>query len=1119
MSAATSSEDFASDKQGGASAFVGPESPIFASASASASASAASASSSSFSKNYAKFKADQTAAKEKSDSEVEPKKLAAYAKLEPVLPFAEQPLVTIATCNLNQWALDYEGNKSRIKNSITLARKANCTYRIGPELEITGYSCEDHFYEIDTMTFAWMSLRDIIADGFTDDILCDFGMPILHNGVRYNCRVFVLNREILLIRPKMWMADDGNYREDRHFTPWSKHKMSELEDFSIPEEMWDVLHASQTFRTPAASGSAASEHRLNVQKTAPFGIGIVQCRDASIGAEVCEELFTAESMNIYLGFEGVDIMSNGSASHFQLGKRNRRHELIKEATKKNGGIYMYSNMLGCDGNRMAFDGNGMIYMNGELKAVGEHLSFHEVEVVTATLNLNDVRTYRATSVSHQIQSDQRSIKLPRVNVDFKLCRHSGIAGDFNITQSIDSGRDDKDIDMGYAERPQVEKEFLKKTPESDRYFKEKSMIMEEEMGLAIARYVWDYLNRSNAGGFMLPLSGGVDSSSTALMIYFMCSKVLSFMKPTGTAVAIDKLTAKETFEQQQVRLRDIIIDKIYRKLSNYPEYDLPQDANKVDFLKTNLTTEKLMNVLLHTVNLPTNNNSSQIKWYAYDVARDLGCFHMTVPINDAFVKLREVVKDMSFGSDPVEKAKKDHEKINVPRYASEGGDNQENLAIQNIQARLRMVTPYYLSQIIPIYRYNQEVLSKIRRGKEVEYGTITWKEFHEQIPRLSEEWTRNPANEGKPFDLKTALEEAAASDPEEKAKYKAFYDAYIIPRGKLPFLLVLASSNSDEALRGFYTKYDASSADLNPIGSFSKKHLRRFLKWAATDNEMFGRKFSVINEILQVTASPELTPPSQAKAGELAVVQNDENDIKMTYEDLYEFGLLRKRYHMGPISMFYALCKQKLGGAIVTIDDTRNPVRLIEAATPTNLARKLEIFLGWYGANRNKMPILTPSIHATDYSPDDNRYDQRPFLYPSYWGGYQINVVYALAKKMESRADVRALVEKGVEVAKEVGPVEFTIEKKTSEHLTELYNERQLELMSRPPVPQKEGYPAPRAINFTGKEFAGARALSAARSAPKSATTTPYARKGGRRVTRNKAREQRRRTAKFGNLN
>jgi NAD+ synthase (glutamine-hydrolysing) len=34
------------------------------------------------------------------------------------------------------------------------------------------------------------------------------------------------------------------------------------------------------------------------------------------------------------------------------------------------------------------------------------------------------------------------------------------------------------------------------------------------------------------------------------------------------------------------------------------------------------------------------------------------------------------------------------------------------------------------------------------------------------------------------------------------------------------------------------------------------------------------------------------------------------------------------------------------------------------------------------GMNRHKMTTLTPSYHAENYSPDDNRFDLRPFLQP-----------------------------------------------------------------------------------------------------------------------------------------
>lgn len=48
-------------------------------------------------------------------------------------------------------------------------------------------------------------------------------------------------------------------------------------------------------------------------------------------------------------------------------------------------------------------------------------------------------------------------------------------------------------------------------------------------------------------------------------------------------------------------------------------------------------------------------------------------------------------------------------------------------------------------------------------------------------------------------------------------------------RKRKGFLLVLGSGNLCESLRGYFTKYDCSSADINPIGSFSKVRLREFL--------------------------------------------------------------------------------------------------------------------------------------------------------------------------------------------------------------------------------------------------------------------------------------------------
>lgn len=63
---------------------------------------------------------------------------------------------------------------------------------------------------------------ELLTAPLCENMLIDVGMPVMHKNVVYNCRVVFLNQKILLIRPKLVMCDDGNYRETRWFTGWKK---------------------------------------------------------------------------------------------------------------------------------------------------------------------------------------------------------------------------------------------------------------------------------------------------------------------------------------------------------------------------------------------------------------------------------------------------------------------------------------------------------------------------------------------------------------------------------------------------------------------------------------------------------------------------------------------------------------------------------------------------------------------------------------------------------------------------------------------------------------------------------------------------------------------------------
>ena len=287
-------------------------------------------------------------------------------------------------------------------------------------------------------------------------------MPVLHNGLRYNCRIFIWNGSILLIRPKKYLANDGNYREMRWFVPWQKDR--QIETFHLPDEISKLP---------------------NGQSTAPIGDGVIKSIGLSIGTELCEELFTPSAPHIALSLAGVEILSNGSASHHEFQKLRRRVDLIKEATLKCGGIYLYANQQGCDGERVYYDGCCLIIMNGEILAQGSQFSLDDVEVLTATVDIDQVKTSRASVVSRNLQAAVAP-SYPQICHDVDLCKEKK-----SISEPI---------------------ELSLHSPN-------------EEIKYGPACWLWDYLRRSKQSGFFLPLSGGIDSCSTAMIVHSMCELV------------------------------------------------------------------------------------------------------------------------------------------------------------------------------------------------------------------------------------------------------------------------------------------------------------------------------------------------------------------------------------------------------------------------------------------------------------------------------------------------------------------------------------------------------------------------------------------------------------------
>lgn len=707
--------------------------------------------------------------------------------------------VKVATCNLNQWAMDFEGNRLRIIRSIQEAKKQGCTFRTGPELEIPGYLCEDHFTEYDTFLHSWQVLVTLIE--YSDGILLDIGMPVMHRNVAYNCRVFLLNRKVICIRPKVYLANDGNYRETRWFTGWhiggSSGTFGEVEEYYLPSIVNDVTK----------------------QEKVPFGIVAIATRDTCLASETCEELFTPNSPHIHMGLDGVEIIANGSGSHHQLRKLNHRVELVKSATAKGGGVYLYANQKGCDGGRLFFDGCCMIWLNGELMAQGSQFGMEEVEVVVATVNLAEVRAFRSSFISRSVQASTAT-SISRVEVDFKMtCSH--------ITAV-----------------PSVAKPVFYHDPL-------------EEIAYGPSAWLWDYLRRSAQRGYFLPLSGGADSSSTATLVAIMCQRV------------VDLVHNASCEEERATAINDV------RKITKDESY-------------TPTEWQEFCGRIFFTCYMASKFSGDETRRRAKELAKAIGATHSSIFIDKITQAIQESFQELQVETGPVEQSKVKRNPV------ISGGTGIENIALQNIQARSRMCMSYFLAQLMP--------------------------------------WATD--QKGNPW-----------------------------PGA----LLVLGSANVDEAIRGYYTKYDCSAADINPIGGIRKTDLKAFLIWASKE-----KGISVLHQTAVAEPSAELTGAEGA--------QKDEDDMGMSYAELGDLGYVRKVEHCGPLSMFLKLRHQWSNKEDLTPSKRKAPGAQPQSMV-SRIAQKVKDFYFYYAINRHKMTTLTPSYHAENYGPEDNRYDLRPFLY------------------------------------------------------------------------------------------------------------------------------------------
>ena len=213
-------------------------------------------------------------------------------------------------------------------------------------------------------------------------------------------------------------------------------------------------------------------------KNYPFGDLLFEIGGLRIGLEICEDAWNGirPAQRHYL--HKVDLILNPSASNFAFGKSRVRERLVTEASRSYNCTYIYSNLLGNEAGRIIYDGEILIAQEGNLLGRNERFSFEEAQILTAVVDVDAIRINRRKSFNYHPQEPPCLISKPWDWID----------------QESEKG-------------PSLIAPYESK---------------EEEFFLAETLALFDYMRKSRSRGFVLSLSGGADSSATAVL----CVKAL-----------------------------------------------------------------------------------------------------------------------------------------------------------------------------------------------------------------------------------------------------------------------------------------------------------------------------------------------------------------------------------------------------------------------------------------------------------------------------------------------------------------------------------------------------------------------------------------------------------------
>ncbi|HXY41175.1 MAG TPA: NAD(+) synthase [Vicinamibacteria bacterium] len=266
---------------------------------------------------------------------------------------------------------DPERNADAILAFVERAAAEEVQVLVLPELGITGYTCGDLFFSLQTLVGgAERALVRLLRGTRSRPMVVAVGLPVLQDGKLFNAAAVMQAGELLGVVPKTFLPGYKEYYEERWF--------SSSRELSAP-----------TLRLAGAE--------------VPFGTDLVFQLGAEPGValavEICEDLWAPIPPSCHHAVAGATVILNPSASNDLVAKADYRRQLVMQQSARTLSAYVYANAGVHESTTdLVFGGHLLVAEHGVLLAESERFR-REGELVVSDVDVERLRVERARQTS------------------------------------------------------------------------------------------------------------------------------------------------------------------------------------------------------------------------------------------------------------------------------------------------------------------------------------------------------------------------------------------------------------------------------------------------------------------------------------------------------------------------------------------------------------------------------------------------------------------------------------------------------------------------------------------------------------------------------------------------